>query len=61
MVTERISYPTAEVVVEAFEQYGVYIIDISFSVHCVAHAQTLIPAFLALFADVFEGIESVDR
>ena len=60
MVAEQIFRPTAKVVGEAFEQNSVNVVDIGLAVHCVAHAQALVPVFLAFFAHVFQGIEGVD-
>ena len=61
MVAYHRSGPTAKVVGEAAEEHGVRIVDICLSVHRVAHAEALVPTFLARLADILKRIEGVDR
>ena len=61
MVAEHLTRPTAEVVADAPEEHRVHIVDISLSIHRVAHAQALVPTFFTCLANVFQGIERVDR
>ena len=61
VVAHHFSRPTSKIVGDAMEQYGVHIVDVGFSIHRVAHTETLVPVFFARLADVLQGIEGVDR
>ena len=61
MVAEKGPGPAAEVVVNAVEEHRIHIVDVCLTVHRVAHAHALVPAFFARLAHVFQRIERVDR
>ena len=52
--------PIAEVVAEALEQHRVNLVYVYFSVHRVAHAEALVPAFLARLAHFLQWIKGID-
>ena len=53
MVTKHFSGPIAEIVAETMKEYRIHIVDVSLSIHSVTHTQTLVPAFLACFTNIF--------
>ena len=60
IIAQHVFGPTAKVVLDAIEKHGVHTIDVGLAVQRVAHAEALVPAFLARLAYFLQRIEGVD-